>query len=372
MNDAQYMLRALELAENGSGFVSPNPKVGAVIVKEGYIIGEGWHTKFGAPHAEVEAIRNAELDDFAGCTIYVNLEPCSHFGKTPPCTDLIIEKNFSRVVIGMKDPNPIVSGSGIEKLRQAGIEVITDVCYEQAEWSNRIFNKYIKSQAPYVMIKIGQTLDGCIALNNGESKWITSEESRLRTHLLRHEFDAVLVGRNTILKDNPLLTVRSVTGRNPLRVLCDTNLKSPLDLSLFKLDDNNHTVICCSEEASKTRKARNLSLSGVNILPINLDEKGKMSLQHIISSLKEKFNISSIMIEGGAGIYSSFITSGLVDEIQVFIAPKIFGKCLNAFNNIEIPKIANSIDFILRSLDQSGPDIHAIYVRDNSQQNNIK
>ncbi|MBX3043372.1 MAG: bifunctional diaminohydroxyphosphoribosylaminopyrimidine deaminase/5-amino-6-(5-phosphoribosylamino)uracil reductase RibD [Candidatus Kapabacteria bacterium] len=363
MEHEKYILRAIELAENGSGFVSPNPKVGAVIVRNDKIIAEGWHTKFGMPHAEVEAIKNAGDIDFSDCTIYVNLEPCAHFGKTPPCTDLIIEKKFSKVVVGCTDPNPIVAGKGIEKLRAAGIEVITNICMKESEWCNRVFIKNITTQKPYIILKIGQTLDGCIALKNGQSKWITSEESRLRTHKLRSGLDAVLVGKNTVIKDNPLLTVRSVSGRNPMRVICDSNLSLPLDLSVFKLEDNAMTIICCSEEASKSRKARNLGLSGIKILTVKTGEDGRLELSNAVESLKKSFGISSILVEGGSILFSSFIKQHLADELQIFIAPKIFGNCKNSFEFIDLKSISDAYEFELISFDQSGGDIHAIYTK---------
>lgn len=363
MEHEKYILRAIELAENGTGFVSPNPKVGAVIVRDNQIISEGWHTKFGAPHAEVESINKAGIDDFTDCTIYVNLEPCSHFGKTPPCADLIIEKKFSRVVIGTSDPNPLVAGRGIAKLRDANIEVITDVCRAESEWCNRKFFKYMQSGNPYIMLKIAQTLDGFIALKNGESKWITCEESRRRTHRLRSEYDAVLIGKATALSDNPQLTVRSVTGNNPLRVVCDTNLSLPSDLDIFKINDFTKTVVCCNNSSAKSKKADELKRLGVNILAVKTDESGKLKIKDIIKSLKEKYNLSSLMVEGGGAMYSSFVKSGLVDEIQIFMAPKIFGNGLNPFHLIDINKVSESYEYVLKSTEISGSDIHAVLVR---------
>jgi diaminohydroxyphosphoribosylaminopyrimidine deaminase/5-amino-6-(5-phosphoribosylamino)uracil reductase len=356
------MTHAINLADNGAGFVSPNPKVGAIIVKNNKIISEGWHIKYGSPHAEVNAIEAAGIDDFSDCILYVNLEPCSHYGKTPPCADLIISKNFKKVVVGMQDPNPLVSGNGIQKLKNAGIEVVTDVCKEESLWLNRKFVKFMKYNFPYIMLKVAQSLDGCIALSNGESKWITSEESLIKTHKLRSEYDAVLVGKSTVLKDNPLLTVRSVAGRNPLRVVCDTNLTLPHDLSLFKLDDNSKTVICCSETAAQSRKARNLSLSGINILPVETNIDNKLNLKEVVIALRDNFEITSIMAEGGSGIFSSFMKSGLVDELQLFTAPKIMGSCKNSFEEIFFKNMNQVYEFKIMSLKESGKDIHTILV----------
>lgn len=364
MNHELFIRRTIELAENGAGFVSPNPKVGAVIICDGKIIAEGWHSAFGKDHAELDAVKKANRDNFKNCTIYVNLEPCSHFGKTPPCADMMIEKGFSRVVIATEDPNPKVAGKGIKKLRDAGIEVITDICREEALWCNRAFFKFHRQGVPYTMLKIAQTIDGCIALESGESKWISSEESRMRTHKLRSEYDAVLVGKTTAMKDNPLLTVRTVPGKNPLRVITDTNLSLPLDISLFKRDDNTATVVCCSDEASKSRKARNLSLSGINVLPIAKDQNGFLSLKELQIALRDNFDISSLMVEGGSGIFSSFIRQALCDELQFFIAPKIFGKCLNPFSELKIDKMTSLYQFTLKSVEKCGTDIHAILIKE--------
>ena len=198
MTENEAMKRALDLAMLGTGEVSPNPRVGAVILKDGEKIGEGYHAKFGADHAEIEAIRNAGLDDYSGCTMVLNLEPCTHYGKTPPCTDKIIELNFSRVVIGMEDPNPEVAGNGIKKLRDAGIEVEAGLMRDECMWLNRSFIKHIRTGMPYVILKIAQSFDGNIASSEGESKWISSEESRRRSHILRAQVDAVLVGEGTV------------------------------------------------------------------------------------------------------------------------------------------------------------------------------
>lgn len=364
MTDEFFMNRALTIAERGVGYVSPNPKVGAVIVRENEIISEGWHQFYGGPHAEVNAISNANIDCFDDCTIYVTLEPCSHHGKTPPCADLIVQKKFKKVVIAAKDPNPLVSGKGIQKIKNTGIQVVEGVLEKEALWANRIFFKHIQYDKPYIMLKIAQTVDGCISLNNGDSKWITCEESRKITHILRHEFDAVLVGKNTVLKDNPLLTVRNVEGRNPRRVVCDTNLSLPLDVSLYKMDDKHNTIICCNEESAKSRKARNLILSGVNILPVGTDNTGKINLNQMTDLLYRNFGVYSIMVEGGTGIFSSFVKEQIVDEMQIFIAPKILGKCRTAFEDIFVSKVSNAVKFKLKSVNQTGDDIHSIFVSD--------
>ena len=214
----QAMLLCLKLAMKGSGYVNPNPRVGAVLLRGDEIVSTGWHKEFGAAHAEVDTINNAEIDDFSDTTRVVNLEPCSHYGKTPPCVTLILEKKIKRVVVGMLDPNPEVNGKGVQILRDAGVEVITDVCKKECEWANRFFQKYILTGVPYIILKVAQSLNGSIATFNGKSKWITGEESRKKVHKLRSEVSAVIIGKMTASFDNPKLTVRDVKG-NPLRII---------------------------------------------------------------------------------------------------------------------------------------------------------
>lgn len=364
MTDQDYMKRAVKLARNGLGLTSPNPMVGALIIKGEKIIGEGWHHKFGDNHAEVEAIENAGLESFEGCTLYVTLEPCNHYGKTPPCTDLIIKKKFAKVVIGMLDPNPI-AGGGKQKLIDAGIEVVSGIGLEECRYLNRAFIKNVTSRLPFIMLKIAMTLDGCVATGNFQSKYITCEESLTRAHKLRAEFDAILIGKNTALYDNPRLTVRKVNGRDPLKVVCDTNLLLPLDLNLFKNENRANTIVCCSTNAATSRKAEILKLAGVRILPIEISDELTLDVSQLIKGLYAKFNIGSIMVEGGAGIFSSFMQSGIVDEIQAFMAPKIIGNGIHAFSSFKIENLNMAPQFDLKEISKSGVDIHAVYEKPN-------
>ncbi len=362
MDYEELMKRALQLALNGTGYVSPNPRVGAVISRDGEIIGEGWHQYYGGSHAEVEAIKNSPTDDFTDCTLAVNLEPCSHHGKTPPCADLIIEKNFKAVVIGMEDPNPEVAGSGIRKLQDAGIEVITGVLKNDCRWINRFFSKHITTGMPFVLAKIAQSLDGCIASSGGDSKWITSEESRKRVHKLRAELDCVLIGRKTASKDNPSLTVRMVKGRNPRRIIMDTQLSLPLSLKVFTDEERADTVVVCSAEAAKSKKAENLEIAGINIFPYSQDDNTGINLAETIKMLAAKFGLSSILVEGGAGIYSSFAKSNLIDELHIFNAPIVIGNGLSSFNSFKTFFVKDAAQFHIKAVLKSGTDFQVIAV----------
>ncbi len=364
MNENEAMKRALDLAMLGTGEVSPNPRVGAVILKDGEKIGEGYHTKFGADHAEIEAIRSAGLEDFSGCSMVINLEPCTHFGKTPPCADKIIEMNFSKVVIGMEDPNPEVAGNGIKKLRDAGIEVESGYMKDECIWLNRAFIKHIRTGMPYVILKIAQSFDGNIASSEGESKWISSEESRRRSHILRAYADAVLVGKGTVEKDDPSLTVRNAKGRNPKRVIIDKDLKLPEDLNVFRDSERFNTIVCCSGDAGVTRKAEDLKISGVKILQVENDENGKLVFPSMLKALYENYNIASVMVEGGKGIYSAFAADDLIDEVQLFIAPKLFGGALQSFGSFMINDLSESVNFRIKALSMSGPDVHIIAIKE--------
>ncbi len=358
MSDEQAMWRALELALKGSGFVSPNPRVGCVIVKDGRVIGEGWHRYVGGPHAEVEAIRNA-TEDVAGATLVVNLEPCAHYGKTPPCTDLIIEKKIGRVVIGMLDPNPVVNGKGVQRLREAGIAVNVGVLEKEAQWINRFFTKYVRTHFPYVILKIAQTLDGYIATNRGSSKWITGPESRKRVHQLRAEVDAVLIGERTARVDNPSLTVREIPGRSPKRIVLDPELSLPLQLNLFLDPYRRQTIVVCKEDRATSHKANDLRLSGVTVLPVPEAEPGQLDLCELLRKLGE-MEITSILVEGGGQVFSSFVHNELVDEFHFFIAPKFFGKGLPAFSGLNAQNLAHAYQVFPISCEPVDRDFHVL------------
>jgi len=306
-----FMHRAMELAGLGRGAVSPNPLVGCVIVHQNRIIGEGWHKKYGDAHAEVNAIDS--VDDkllLKESTVYVSLEPCSHFGKTPPCADLLIKHGLQKVVVSNFDPNPLVGGRGIEKLRAANVEVITDFLKTQGEKLNRRFFTFIEKQRPYIILKWAQTADGFIARENNDSKWISNEFSRQLTHKWRSEEDAVLVGTITTKHDNPSLNVRDWSGRNPVRIVIDRFLK--LDRSLHLFDQHQKTICynCLKNEALN------------NLQFVRLEEQNFIS-QLVRDLYKQK--IQSVIIEGGATVLQLFIDAGLWDEARVFESPISFG-----------------------------------------------
>lgn len=364
MNPEKYMKRAISLAMKGSGKVSPNPKVGAVIVKDGEIIAEGYHRKYGEDHAEVDAIKKAGLDDFTGATMYVNLEPCSHTGKTPPCAPLLVEKKFSKVVIAMQDPNPQVAGSGIQILKDGGVEVEQGVLEEDAKWQNRFFIKHIQTGHPYIIAKAAQSFDGIIASKSGESKWISSEESRKRVHILRSIVDAVMVGRKTAHVDNPELTVRHVKGRQPWRIIIDKDLNLGFDLKLFHDKFKEKTILISSEKNLSSHRASTLKFAQIKTLAVPTDEDGQLDLKHAFKLLSDEYNINSIMIEGGAGLLSYCMKEDLIDELQLFIAPKIFGQGVSTFSNYKLNSLKDAPGFKIRGLMQSDTDIHMIAVKE--------
>ncbi|MDH4101157.1 MAG: bifunctional diaminohydroxyphosphoribosylaminopyrimidine deaminase/5-amino-6-(5-phosphoribosylamino)uracil reductase RibD [Nitrospirota bacterium] len=320
-NDTRFMRRALTLARRGQGKTSPNPLVGAVVVKKGLIVGEGYHQRAGGPHAEVIALEGAGKKA-AGATLYISLEPCCHTGKkTPPCTGAIIASGVKRVVVAMKDPNPKVSGRGIQQLRDAGIEVSVGTLGPEAQRLNEIFRKYITTGTPFVRLKIAETLDGKIATASGESQWITGEAARKHGHRLRSWSDAILVGVNTVIHDDPLLTVRSVKGKAPLRIVVDSTLRTPVTAKIVA--ENPVNTIIASTSAAPPQKVQSLRERGVEVLTVE-DEAGKVSLPALMKALGER-GITSVLIEGGAEIAAAALKSGIVDRVFFFIAPKIMG-----------------------------------------------
>lgn len=311
---------AIELAKKGEGKVNPNPMVGALIVKDGTIIGEGYHEKYGEGHAEVNAFKSLK-EDPSGATMYVTLEPCSHYGKTPPCVDKIIQSKIKRVVIGMIDPNPLVSGNGVDKLKRAGIEVKVGVLEDKCKKLNEIFIKYILTKNPFVVLKTAMSLDGKIATRTGESKWITSEKSRLEVHNLRNKLSAIMVGVNTVIKDNPELTCRIENGNDPIRIIVDSTLKIPMDSKVLQNKDNK-TIIATTKRANINSMQELLKK---NIQVIIIEEKnGQVDLSELIKKLGE-LGIDSILLEGGSTLNYSALEENIVDKVMVYIAPKIIG-----------------------------------------------
>lgn len=321
--DNQYMKQAMELAEKARGRTSPNPLVGAIIVKEGKIIAKGYHKKHGDHHAEVNAF-NAQIEPSLGATLYVTLEPCFHYGKTPPCVDRVIKEGVSRVVIGLKDPNPLVAGKSIEKLQKHGIQVTVGVLEEELQEQNRIFLKYIQTKKPYTVIKTAMSLDGKIATASGESRWITGEEARGHVHILRDQMSGIMVGVGTVMEDNPSLNTRLMEkeGKDPHRIVVDTRGRIPLTAKILHLESKAKTIIASTELMKKDKK-KALEDLGVQVV-INPLKNERVDLEHLFLRLGEE-KIDSILVEGGSTLNFSLIEEALVDRIISFIAPKIIG-----------------------------------------------
>lgn len=322
MTDQNYMLQAIQLAKQGEGWTNPNPMVGAVIVKNGRIIGKGYHKKCGELHAERNAI--ASLTESAeGATIYVTLEPCCHYGKTPPCTEAIIEQKIKRVVIGSRDPNPKVSGKGIKMLQEAGIEVIEDFMREECDRLNPVFFHYITTKTPYVVMKYAMTLDGKIATKTGASKWITGEAARAEVQHMRHRYMGIMAGIGTVLADDPMLNVRMEGWKSPIRILCDSGFRIPLDGQIVKSAGKYRTIVAYADSENTEAKRKRLHEMGVETICCP-DENNQVDLKKLMKYLGEE-GIDSILLEGGGTLNDSALRAGIVQEVQAFIAPKLFG-----------------------------------------------
>lgn len=320
IDDIKYMSLALELAQKGEGMVSPNPMVGAIVVKEGRIIGSGWHQVYGGLHAERNALNDC-TESPACATMYVTLEPCSHYGKQPPCTDAIIKAGITRVVIGAVDPNPAVAGKGIEKLRQSGIQVTIDVLHEKCIKLNQVFFRFMKYQRPYVFMKYAMTMDGKIATHTGESKWITNSVTRQHTNEQRGRYSAIMIGIGTVIADDPLLTCRTEGRKNPVRIICDTNLRTPKSAKIITTARDVPTIIAtCCTDIDRQSEYRDF---GCRILTVPKWENGVDLSELTIQLAKE--GIDSILLEGGGTLNWSALKSGIVQKVQAYIAPKLFG-----------------------------------------------
>ena len=318
--DEAFMRRAVELAERGCGRVSPNPLVGAVIVKEGRVIGEGWHAGYGELHAERAALRSCR-EPAAGAALYVTLEPCCHTGRQPPCTEAFLEAGIARVVVGAGDPNPLVAGKGIRMLREHGLEVTEGVLREACEAQNRVFFHYIRTGLPYVVLKYAMTMDGKIATAAGASKWITGEEARRRVHEDRGRYTAVMAGSGTVKADDPQLTCRIPGGRNPIRILCDSRLTIPKDAKAVATAGDVRTILAtCCRDPERLQPYR---AAGCEILTLP-ERDGHLDLCGLMQRLGG-MGIDSILAEGGGTLNGSLLKSGMVNWIQAYIAPKIFG-----------------------------------------------
>ena len=320
MTDVTYMRRAMELAELGHGWVSPNPMVGAVLVKDGVVIGEGYHRHYGGLHAERDALAHCTQSP-EGATLYVTLEPCCHTGKQPPCTDAIFEAGIRRVVVASKDPNPLVAGKGIEKLCRGGVEVTEGVLEEECNRQNEVFFHYIQSKQPFVVMKYAMTLDGKIAAYTGASKWITGEAARMHVQEQRHRYTAIMVGVGTVLADDPLLTCRLPKGKNPIRVICDTKLSTPLSAQVVKTAKTVPTIFAtCSRDAEKIDR---FQAAGCRILPA-AELGGHVDLKVLMLQLGEE-QIDSILLEGGGTLNWAALSAGIVQKVQAYVAPKLLG-----------------------------------------------
>ena len=332
MTPEEYMQIAIEEAKKGSGFTSPNPLVGAVLVKDGKIVGKDYHHKYGEFHAERNAILNCK-EDLAGASLYVTLEPCCHYGKTPPCTQIIIEKGIKKVYIGSYDPNPKVNGGGIKQLKDAGIEVVTEVLKEECDALNPVFFHYIEKKEPYVVLKYAMTADGKIATRTGASKWITGEAARKRVQYSRKIYSGIMVGIGTVLADDPMLTCRLENAKNPVRIICDSSLRIPLDSNIVKTAKEVPTIIACTiskegKEKSKQdliieEKIEKLQQAGCEVIHIGRSKTG-VNLKELMKLLGEK-GIDSILLEGGSSLNYSALQAGIISKVETYIAPKIFG-----------------------------------------------
>lgn len=325
MTDLDYMKLALELAQKGLGFVHPNPLVGAVIVKNDEIIGAGWHKKCGDLHAERNAFADCDSRgiDCSGADLYVTLEPCCHYGKTPPCTEAIIAHRIKRVFVGSPDPNPLVAGKGIRILRNSGITVIEDVLRKECDRVNDIFFHYITTHRPFVTMKYAMTMDGKIACHTGESKWITDTPARQHVQRERLRHTAIMTGIGTVLADDPMLTCRLKDGRDPVRIICDSDLRIPLKSNIVRTARTVQTIIASADDSDKD-KATVLEVLGCIVLRLPRVD-GHIDLNELMKVLAKKYTIDSILLEGGAGLNWSALKSGIVSKVQAYVAPKMFG-----------------------------------------------
>jgi len=323
IGDKSFMEMALDLAEKGRGFTSPNPMVGAVVVKDGIVVGTGFHEAVGKAHAEVNAIKDAG-HLAKGATLYVTLEPCNHHGRTPPCTEKIKEAGISRVVVAMKDPNPDVKGGGIHNLKKQGIDISSGLYEDRAKRLNEAFIKYVQTKRPFVIIKCAATLDGRIATRTGDSKWVSGKESRAFVHRLRHAVDAIMVGIDTVKKDNPRLTTRldGMKGSDPIRIILDTHLSISEDARILHLDSDSDTIIATGASATNDQKAA-IEKKGVRIIQSSFKD-GLIDLDILIESLGD-LGITSLLIEGGSRVIASSLAARIVDKVIFFYAPRILG-----------------------------------------------
>ncbi|MDO4689925.1 MAG: bifunctional diaminohydroxyphosphoribosylaminopyrimidine deaminase/5-amino-6-(5-phosphoribosylamino)uracil reductase RibD [Fusobacterium sp.] len=342
MNDREYMERAIKLARLGEGKVNPNPLVGAVVVTNGKIVGEGWHQKYGAAHAEVNALEMAK-EKARGGTLYVTLEPCSHYGKTPPCVKKIVDSGIKKCFVSVLDPNPLVSGNGIKYLKEAGIEIEVGLLADMAYEMNRVFFKYITKKIPYLFLKCGITLDGKIATRSGNSKWITNDIARERVQRLRTKYMGIMVGINTVLKDNPSLDSRCDNSRNPFRIVVDPNFDIDKSAKLLNFNDDK-VILIVSEKNKETKmeKIREFEAKSIKFICLAGEE---FKIEDILRELG-KMNIDSVLLEGGSTLISNALKENVIDGGEIFVAPKILGdkEALSFVNGFEFENISDIIE----------------------------
>lgn len=354
----EYMRRALELARKGEGHTSPNPMVGCVVVKDGRIISEGYHEKYGEFHAERNALTRC-TEDTAGADLYVTLEPCCHQGKTPPCTDIIIEKKIARVFVGSMDSNPLVAGKGVQILRDHGIYVETGILDAECRKLNEVFYHYIATKTPFVVMKYAMTLDGKIACATGDSKWVTGEIARTQVHRMRGRYRGIMVGIGTVLADDPMLNCRVEGGVDPVRIICDSNLHIPTESQIVKTASDIGTIVACSQEAleseRKQEKIRRLKEAGIQI--IGTEGAHGVNLVELMKKLGGQ-NIDSILLEGGGTLNASALEDGIVNKVYAYIAGKLIGG-MDARSPVEgmgIDRMADAITLQNMEIEKLGDD----------------
>lgn len=354
----EYMRRALELAQKGEGHTSPNPMVGCVVVKDGRIISEGYHEKYGEFHAERNALTRC-TEDTAGADLYVTLEPCCHQGKTPPCTDIIIEKKIARVFVGSMDSNPLVAGKGVQILRNHGIYVETGILDAECRKLNEVFYHYIATKTPFVVMKYAMTLDGKIACATGDSKWVTGEIARTQVHRMRGRYRGIMVGIGTVLADDPMLNCRVEGGVDPVRIICDSNLHIPTESQIVKTASDIETIVACSQEAleseRKQEKIRRLKEAGIQI--IGTEGAHGVNLVELMKKLGGQ-NIDSILLEGGGTLNASALEDGIVNKVYAYIAGKLIGG-MDARSPVEgmgIDRMADAITLQNMEIEKLGDD----------------
>ena len=364
LNDKNFMQRALDLAVKARGRTSPNPLVGCVIVKDNQIVGEGYHHKAGTPHAEVNALAVAK-DQARGATAYVTLEPCSHFGRTPPCADALIRAGIKRAVVAMADPNPLVAGQGINRLREAGIEVEVGLLQQEAAALNEVFIKAISTGMPFVVYKTAMTLDGKIATETGDSCWVSNEKSRHYVHQLRNIYDVIMVGSETIVRDNPALTCRIPEGRDPVRLVIDGQLIIPENAQVLTASPQSLCIVATTKAASSEKIERLRSLEQVEIW--QYDTSRYVPIVQLLRDLVKR-SWTSVLLEGGGGLAGTLLEDNCVDKIDFFAAPKLVGgKGPSPLTGLHIAKMSEAIRLHDLNVDMNTGDIHITgYLRQKS------